>query len=145
MIRCAITDGKGLSPAALGRVDWVQVREKQLAARVLTEMVRESGALQQKGIPVPRALLLYGPPGPGKTQIARTLAKEAGVAFIARSTAELKGQYLGQAASRIAQSFESARANSPAILPTRKSSGFPEPAEVTPDSAYYCGSCAFTA
>ncbi|ACK53128.1 MULTISPECIES: AAA family ATPase [Thauera] len=83
---------------------------------VMTEMVRESGALQQKGIPVPRALLLYGPPGTGKTQIARTLAKEAGVAFIARSTAELKGQYLGQAASRIAQSFESARANSPAIL-----------------------------
>ncbi|MBX3682801.1 MAG: AAA family ATPase, partial [Thauera sp.] len=59
---------------------------------VMTEMVRESGALQQKGIPVPRALLLYGPPGTGKTQIARTLAKEAGVAFIARSTAEHKGQ-----------------------------------------------------
>ena len=41
MIRCAITDGKGVSPAALGRVDWLQVREKHLPARVLTEMVRE--------------------------------------------------------------------------------------------------------
>lgn len=84
--------------------------------KVITRMVREAEALQQKGIPVPRALLLYGPPGTGKTQIARTLANEAGVGFIARSTAELKGQYLGQAASRIAQSFETARANSPAIL-----------------------------
>ena len=41
MIRCAITDGRGGGLAVLGRVDWVQVREKQLAARVLTEMVRE--------------------------------------------------------------------------------------------------------
>ena len=84
--------------------------------KAMTQMVREAEALQQKGIPVPRALLLYGPPGTGKTQIARTLANEAGMGFIARSTAELKGQYLGQAESRIAQSFESARANSPAIL-----------------------------
>lgn len=84
--------------------------------KVMTRMVREAEALRQKGIPVPRALLLYGPPGTGKTQIARTFANESGVGFIARSTAELKGQYLGQAASRIAQSFEAARANSPSIL-----------------------------
>lgn len=88
------------------------IRELKLTA----QMVREAETLQQKGIPVPRALLLYGPPGTGKTQIARTLANEAGIGFIARSTTELKGQYLGQAASRIAQSFEAARANSPSIL-----------------------------
>jgi len=79
-------------------------------------MVRESELLMVKGIPVPRTLMLYGPPGTGKTQIARTLANEAGVSFIARTTADLKGQYLGHAAARVAQTFESARAKSPCIL-----------------------------
>ena len=40
MIRCAITDGRGVGEAVLRRADWVQVREKQMPARALTEMVR---------------------------------------------------------------------------------------------------------
>ena len=68
-------------------------------------MVRESGGAAAEGIPVPARSLLYGPPGTEQRRRSRTLAKEAGVAFIARSTAA-QGQYLGQADSRIAQSFE---------------------------------------
>lgn len=84
--------------------------------KTLAQMIREAGALTAQGIPVPRTLLLYGPPGTGKTQIARTMANQAGVNFIARSTADLKGQYLGHAAGRISQTFETARASSPSIL-----------------------------
>ena len=84
--------------------------------KTLSQMIREAGALAAKGIPVPRTLLLYGPPGTGKTQIARTMATESGVNFISRSTAELKGQYLGHAAARISQTFETARSSSPSIL-----------------------------
>ncbi|MBI2685373.1 MAG: thiamine phosphate synthase [Acidobacteria bacterium] len=40
MIRCAITNGRGVNEAVLRRVDWVQVREKELPARALTELVR---------------------------------------------------------------------------------------------------------
>lgn len=84
--------------------------------KTLAQMIREAGDLTAKGIPVPRTLLLYGPPGTGKTQIARTMANESGVNFIARSTADLKGQYLGHAAARISQTFETARSSSPSIL-----------------------------
>jgi SpoVK/Ycf46/Vps4 family AAA+-type ATPase len=84
--------------------------------KTLAQMIREADTLTAQGIPVPRTLLLYGPPGTGKTQIARTMANQAGVNFIARSTADLKGQYLGHAASRISQTFETARASSPSIL-----------------------------
>lgn len=80
------------------------------------QMVRESEGLIAKGIPVPRTMLLYGPPGTGKTQIARTLAAEAGVGFIAKTTADLKGQYLGHAAGRISDAFNTARSASPCIL-----------------------------
>lgn len=84
--------------------------------KTFAQMIREASELTAKGIPVPRTLLLYGPPGTCKTQIARTMANEAGVNFIARSTADLKGQYLGHAAGRISQTFETARASSPSIL-----------------------------
>lgn len=40
MIRCAITNGKVLGDDVLRRVDWVQVREKELPARALTELAR---------------------------------------------------------------------------------------------------------
>lgn len=84
--------------------------------KVTCHMVKDAEVLLDKGIPVTRTLLLYGPPGTGKTQIARTVANEAGVSFIARTTADFKGQYLGHAASRIAQTFETARSQSPCIL-----------------------------
>ncbi|HEU0124395.1 MAG TPA: thiamine phosphate synthase [Bryobacteraceae bacterium] len=40
MIRCAITNGRGIGAAALARADWVQVREKEMPARALTELAR---------------------------------------------------------------------------------------------------------
>ncbi|MBY0576253.1 MAG: ATP-binding protein [Gallionellaceae bacterium] len=84
--------------------------------KTLAQMIREAGTLAAQGIPIPRTLLLYGPPGTGKTQIAKTMANQAGVSFIARTTADLKGQYLGHAAGRISQAFETARVSSPSIL-----------------------------
>ncbi|MBL8239165.1 MAG: thiamine phosphate synthase [Bryobacterales bacterium] len=39
MIRCAITDGHGVAPAVMPRVNWIQVREKEMAARPLTALV----------------------------------------------------------------------------------------------------------
>lgn len=41
MIRCAITDGKGIAEWVLRRADWIQVREKDMPARALTELVHE--------------------------------------------------------------------------------------------------------
>ena len=90
--------------------------ETKQRLKITCHMVKDAEALVAKGIPVTRTVMLYGPPGTGKTQIARTIANEAGVSFISRTTADFKGQYLGQAASRISQTFESARSQSPCIL-----------------------------
>lgn len=84
--------------------------------KAMCQMVKEADELAAKGIPVPKTTLLYGPPGTGKTQIAKTIANEAGVNFVSFSTADLKGMYAGHTANRIKQAFESARANSPAIV-----------------------------
>ncbi|MBV2156686.1 AAA family ATPase [Kitasatospora sp. SUK 42] len=55
-------------------------------------------------------LLLAGPPGTGKTSVARTLAAQAWVSFYPLSTADLTGPWVGQAEQCLARLFERARA-----------------------------------
>jgi SpoVK/Ycf46/Vps4 family AAA+-type ATPase len=63
-----------------------------------------------------KPLLLEGPAGSGKTEIARTLANEGGLGFLAATTADVKANFLGQSGNRVKQLFERARANAPVIL-----------------------------
>jgi len=72
--------------------------------------------LQKQGHHPPKGALLYGPPGTGKTQIARTLANESGLPFVAASTADLKAGYVGQSVNQVKQLFERARSQAPCIL-----------------------------
>ena len=70
----------------------------------------------QQNIAIPRGIILHGPPGTGKTQIARTLARESGLAFVGASTTDLKANFLGQSANKVRELFERARSMSPCIL-----------------------------
>jgi len=53
------------------------------------------------GAAAPKGLLLFGPPGTGKTSIARNLAKSTGCNFMPVSAADLKGQFQGQTAPKV--------------------------------------------
>ncbi|HEX2572285.1 MAG TPA: AAA family ATPase [Polyangia bacterium] len=61
-------------------------------------------------------LLLYGPPGCGKTFIARATAGEAGSAFIGVGIEEVLDMWLGQSEKRLHEVFQRARAQAPAVL-----------------------------
>jgi SpoVK/Ycf46/Vps4 family AAA+-type ATPase len=61
-------------------------------------------------------LLLYGPPGCGKTFVARAVAGELGAQFITVSFADLIDRYVGQSERNIHQLFEAARRNAPCVL-----------------------------
>lgn len=93
-----------------------------LSEATLKELKTTAGLLQhadtfrKRGIGVPRGLLLYGPPGTGKTQIARTLANETGMRFIAVSTADIKQGFLGQSGQKVREIFERARESAPSLL-----------------------------
>jgi transitional endoplasmic reticulum ATPase len=65
---------------------------------------------------LPKGLLLHGPPGCGKTQIAKTLASQAGLNFDALSTSDCKAMWLGHSADRLAKVFSEARAKQPTLL-----------------------------
>ena len=65
---------------------------------------------------IPTGCLLCGPPGTGKTLLARAIAGEAGVPFIATSASEFVELFVGLGAARIRQLFELARKNTPCII-----------------------------
>ncbi|MDD3364724.1 MAG: CDC48 family AAA ATPase [Syntrophomonas sp.] len=71
---------------------------------------------QRLGIDPPKGVLLYGPPGCGKTLIARAIANETAAYFISISGPEIMGKYYGESEERLRAVFEEAKTNAPAIL-----------------------------
>jgi SpoVK/Ycf46/Vps4 family AAA+-type ATPase len=82
----------------------------------VVEPVRNRETYDEYGIDVLSGLLLYGPPGCGKTHLAGALAGELGHSFIEVTPADLSSKWLGEPASNVADLFEIGRANAPCVL-----------------------------
>ena len=79
-------------------------------------ILQDFQAYQDAGVHLPKGLLFYGPPGNGKTQIAKTLSAEAGLNFIALSTSDCKVGFIGHAAAKIKEVFNEARSKQPTLI-----------------------------
>jgi len=71
---------------------------------------------QQIGIDPPRGVLLYGPPGCGKTMLAKAVAHHTTASFIRVVGSEFVQKYLGEGPRMVRDVFRLARENSPAII-----------------------------
>lgn len=71
---------------------------------------------QLMGLKPPAGILLYGPPGCSKTMIAKALATESGLNFIAVKGPELFSKYVGDTEKAIREIFRKARLSSPSII-----------------------------
>lgn len=90
------------------------IRE-ELTLSVL-EPIRNPEKFQALGIPLPAGVMLYGPPGCGKTLLAKAIANESGANFISVKGPELLDKYVGESERAVRLVFERARSSSPCIV-----------------------------
>ena len=89
---------------------------KELLRRDVVGPVQNPEPYNRYGISIPTGILLYGPPGCGKTYIARQLAEELGHYFVEIIPSELASPYIHQSVARIRQLFNDAEAQAPAVM-----------------------------
>ena len=82
----------------------------------IVDYLRFSAVYRRLGARMPRGILLEGPPGNGKTMIAKAIANEACCSFIHATGSSFIEMYVGTGAARVRELFAQARAHKPSIL-----------------------------
>ncbi|XP_028272564.1 ATPase family protein 2 homolog isoform X2 [Parambassis ranga] len=96
----------------VGGMEEVKLKLKQAVEWPL----RHPEAFTRMGIQPPKGVLLYGPPGCSKTMIAKALANESGLNFLAIKGPELLSKYVGESERAVREVFRKARAVAPSIV-----------------------------
>jgi transitional endoplasmic reticulum ATPase len=78
--------------------------------------LRHPELFERLGIEAPKGVLLYGPPGCGKTLLAKAVANESGANFISISGPEIMSKWYGQSEENLRKLFEEAEKNAPSII-----------------------------
>lgn len=119
MFETALRSIRGQASTTTASVTWEGVilpNELKEKLQYLAKKIKRSEEYAQRGLPISKSLLLYGPPGTGKTQIARALATESGLSFMAFTTADIKSGTAGESGGRVQALFHRARSQSPCLL-----------------------------
>lgn len=82
----------------------------------IVEFLRDPTRFQRLGGRMPRGILLVGPPGTGKTMLAKAIAGEAKVPFFTISGSDFVEMFVGVGASRVRDMFENAKKHAPCII-----------------------------
>ncbi|MEM0037753.1 MAG: CDC48 family AAA ATPase [Zestosphaera sp.] len=105
---------------AVPRITWEDIGDLEEVKERIREIVelpmRHPELFKHLGIEPPKGVLLHGPPGVGKTLLAKALANEIGAYFIVINGPEIMSKYYGESEQRLREIFEEARKNAPAII-----------------------------
>ncbi|MBE6953829.1 MAG: ATP-dependent metallopeptidase FtsH/Yme1/Tma family protein [Ruminococcaceae bacterium] len=96
--------------------DVAGAEEEKAELSEIVDFLKDPRKYTDIGARVPKGVLLVGPPGTGKTYLAKAVAGEAGVPFLSISGSDFVEMYVGVGASRVRDLFEQAKKNQPAIV-----------------------------
>ena len=109
-----VDDPTGLASVRLADVAGCEEAKLELTETI--EFLRSPDRFRKLGARIPHGVLLYGPPGTGKTMLARAVAAEAEVPFLAASGAEFIEKYVGVGSRRVRELFTQARGYGRAVI-----------------------------
>ena len=96
--------------------DVAGVAEAKQDFEEVVEFLKKPERFTAVGAKIPKGVLLVGPPGTGKTILAKAIAGEAGVPFFSISGSEFVEMFVGVGASRVRDLFKKAKENAPCIV-----------------------------
>jgi len=96
--------------------DVAGVEEAKEELEEIIEFLKHPKKFQALGAKIPRGVLLVGPPGSGKTLLAKAIAGEAAVPFFSISGSEFVEMFVGVGASRVRDLFEQAKKSAPCLV-----------------------------
>ena len=96
--------------------DVAGIKEIKEELEEIVDFLNNPKKYQKFGVKLPKGVLLVGPPGVGKTLIARAVAGEAQVPFFYQSGASFVHIYVGMGAKKVRELFSSAKINAPSIV-----------------------------
>lgn len=96
--------------------DVAGVDESKEELQEVVEFLKEPQKFIALGARIPKGVLLVGPPGGGKTLLAKAVSGEAGVPFFSISGSEFVEMFVGVGASRVRDLFDQAKKHSPCII-----------------------------
>ena len=108
--KVAVPEGKGFSAIA-----GMQELKDQLQVEVI-DALHNPEEYAKYGLTIPNGMLLYGPPGCGKTFFAKHFAEEVGFNFMHIKPSSLKSRFVNATQENIAQMFKDAEDNAPTII-----------------------------
>lgn len=96
--------------------DVAGLKEEKEELEEIVDFLREPGKYTRVGARIPKGILLEGPPGTGKTMLAKAIAGEAEVPFFSISGSDFVEMFVGVGASRVRDLFAEAQKNHPCII-----------------------------
>jgi cell division protease FtsH len=96
--------------------DVAGLKEVKEEIHEVVEFLKDPKRFHQLGARIPKGVLLVGPPGTGKTMLAKAVANEAGVPFFYVSGSEFVELFVGIGANRVRDTFEIAKKSAPSII-----------------------------
>ncbi|GAA0583540.1 ATP-dependent zinc metalloprotease FtsH [Craurococcus roseus] len=110
--------GRRFQPPGAGKGFGDVAGQEEVKAELgdIVSYLRDPARFAAVGAAPCRGILLYGPPGNGKTRMAAALAGEAGVPFLHASGSEFTEMFVGLGAMRVRRLFDDARKSAPCIL-----------------------------